>query len=234
MLGDLRDDMESILAEASSTHNLEETHAFWDHYSRAVTDHYKVDGFCKTVRHLALRFGNIDYLEIGSNKGLSMGLVCGLLKNAGASGAMVSVDPYFEGGYLEHGINRRIDKTTKAIATAFYLRRNLTVELIEQPSRTGLTQLIKQDRRFHLVYVDGSHNWLDPMIDFSLATCLTRECGVIMLDDLGLPEIRPVADFVATHLPLIHDSRRLRCFEWHSKRVFEEEYRQTSERLAEE
>ncbi len=228
----IRADVEALIREQPDYASLEPTHQFWDHYSRALSDPEKLVGFTRVADFLAGRFEAIGYLEIGSNKGLSMCLIGGLLEALGRSGTLVSIDPYYESGYDEHGIRRRIDKRTRDLALALYARRGLSVELVEMPSDEGLRGLLRGERRFEWVYVDGSHNWLSPMLDFSLSTQLMPAGGAIMMDDLSLPDIRPVADFVGEHLRKIHDSSRLRCFEWQPQRVFEERYRQTTERLS--
>ncbi len=57
------------------------------------------------------------------------------------------------------------------------------VEKIKSTSIKGLAGLITQDRRFDLVYVDGSHHSADSQSDAVFSWPMIRDRGVVIFDD---------------------------------------------------
>jgi predicted O-methyltransferase YrrM len=170
----------------------------WNFYSDALRPEI-VEGFAKTIDALNGRDGGIDYLEIGSCQGLSLTLISLLLRDRNQFGAAVSVDPYFEQGYDEgetgpyaQRLHVQIDKQTKSCAFRLYSAFDIPVELVEAPSVEGLRTLIKADRRFDLIYIDGSHERFWPAADFGMCCALLRRDGIIILDDHLWPDVEPI------------------------------------------
>ena len=110
----------------------------WNYYSNALRMEV-AKGFDLAIERLSNRKTN--YLEIGSCQGLSMGLIGTILKKKSLISSLVSIDPYFENGYIEgkHGpwredLNIRVDKSTKIQAETLYRNLQLPVRIIEKKS----------------------------------------------------------------------------------------------------
>jgi predicted O-methyltransferase YrrM len=158
----------------------------------------------------AINAPNPAYLEIGSALGMSMSIVGSLLPKGSR---LVSIDPYFETGYLEGGRGpyeqqgrNLITKHTKSDAQRLYEILGLDVSLFEVVSSEGLRQLILKGESFDLIYIDGVHEGLQPVIDFGLSLVLLKPNGVIMLDDHRWPDVRPVKELCDDHAVKIAES----------------------------
>ena len=104
--------------------------AEYNYYSDALRREI-VLGFETTLNAASSGPGGVDYLEIGSCRGLSMGLIGSMLTESGRLGSLVSIDPYFDSGFIEgkdgpygKDIRVNIDKKTKAQAQALYAELN--------------------------------------------------------------------------------------------------------------
>ena len=63
----------------------------------------------------------------------------------------------------------------------------------ETTSQKGLINLLKEDRKFHLIYIDGRHTTLTAAIDFGLSYNLLHDGGAIMFDDhISSSDIYPI------------------------------------------
>jgi hypothetical protein len=169
----------------------------WNFYSDALRPEI-IEGFVRTIDAFEGP-GQVHYLEIGSCQGLSLSLIALLLHDRNRLGSVVSVDPYFESGYeegatgpYENPLRVPIDKQTKACALRLYQELGITVELLEAPSLDGLRALIRADRRFDLIYIDGSHERLWPCLDFGMCCALLQRGGIIILDDYRWPDVEPI------------------------------------------
>jgi len=171
----------------------------WNYYSNALKQEV-VWCFEKAIQHLGDRCSRpIRYLEIGSCQGLSMSIIGRLLFRYTGIRTLVSVDPYFPGGYSEGGrslegvpVAQPIDKTTRDKALALYRTLDLPVDLREKTSTSALEELIRNEARFDLVYIDGSHEGMVPLVDCGLCWPLLTSDGVLMLDDHYWPDVHPV------------------------------------------
>ncbi|MDZ4814533.1 MAG: class I SAM-dependent methyltransferase [Pseudomonadota bacterium] len=189
---------------------LENYGATWNYYSDALRPEI-VQGFIASIDALPSDVAKIDYLEIGSCQGLSMALIGGLLQARGRLGSLTSVDPYFEKGYVENSpyevsIQVGVDKSTKERAVALYARLSLPVKIIEQTSLDGLRMLIGAGQRFQLVYIDGVHESLWPMVDFGLSCAVIVNGGVLILDDHLWPDVRPIKLLCDTHAKKVQET----------------------------
>jgi predicted O-methyltransferase YrrM len=161
----------------------------------------------------------VDYLEIGSCQGLSMGVIGSILKSHGALGKLTSIDPYFDNGYLEGGdgpwrfdFQISIDKRSRDLAFRLYEKLGLCIELIEKTSLHGLAELIRRERQYNLIYIDGSHERLNPVTDFGMCQALIAPGGVIMLDDHYWPDVAPLRELCKRHLKIVAESWKLIAF----------------------
>ena len=60
------------------------------------------------------------------------------------------------------------------------------IEVITTKSFEGLTNLIVKERKFDLIYLDGSHKTEDVFSDLMLSTFLLNDKGLIIVDDYSL------------------------------------------------
>lgn len=190
----------------------------WNYYSNALRREVAYV-FERSVIELGKSFGAVDYLEIGSAQGLSMAVIGLMLKERGLLNRLVSLDPYYESGYKEGArsvweklLTIDINKKTKENAQGLYSQLGLKVEQIEAKSLIGLKRLIRQDELFHLVYIDGSHEFINPAIDFGLSCAVTRENGIIMLDDHFWPDVRVIKELCDRHCVKVEESWKVAAY----------------------
>lgn len=124
----------------------------------------------------------LRYLEIGVNKGISALAIAKLAKALSIDVTLTGVDPYFTEGYTE-GVLRRIDKETRDKTLAFLDGAGVTLELIEASSRDAFPPLIRAHREFDVIYVDGRHERLFPLVDIGSYITLIPPGGVLLIDD---------------------------------------------------
>lgn len=174
----------------------------WNHYSDALRPEI-VEGFLRASEAITRP---VRYLEIGSNRGLSMATVALLLQHENRLTSATSIDPYFESGYDEgltgpyqHLNHVQIDKRVRDLALDLYADLGIPVESLETTSTEGLRRLIANDRRFDLIYIDGSHEALNPIGDFGLSLACLAEGGVIILDDHQWPDVSPIKNLCDRH-----------------------------------
>jgi predicted O-methyltransferase YrrM len=184
----------------------------YNYYSDALRMEI-VQGFEKTLNSMIASNRTTDYLEIGSCRGLSMGLIGTMLLNTDRLGSLVSIDPYFESGFVEgrdgpYGENNlvKVDKTTKEQAQRLYEDIGLRVELIEETSLVGLRRIVESGRRFDLIYIDGAHERLWPAVDFGLSCAALRPDGIIVLDDHLWPDVNPLKLLCDRHMERIQET----------------------------
>ncbi|MEA5620801.1 class I SAM-dependent methyltransferase [Cronbergia sp. UHCC 0137] len=63
-----------------------------------------------------------------------------------------------------------------------------------------LPQLIKQDKKYDLIYIDGSHLFEDAFLDAYFALRLLRSGGVMLIDDSTDPHVAKVISFLRKNL----------------------------------
>ena len=178
----------------------------WNFYSNTLRPEV-IEVFEKTLQ--AVPTGKdrpMAYLEIGSCQGVSMAVMGILLRLYGKSAGLLSMDPYFEGGYVEGQRapvpDRKrvwIDKKTRDGAFQLYRSLDLNVRLIEKPSAEGLCELVRGGEKFDLIYIDGNHERLNPVVDFGLSCALLNEGGILMLDDYLWPDVHAVKKICDQH-----------------------------------
>lgn len=183
----------------------------WGKYSDALRDEV-VFTFETCILELRPYVDRIDYLEIGSAQGLSMGVIGALLQNLGALGTVISIDPYFEDGYNEARALVLVNKESRNGALSLYEALGLEVRLIEKTSYEGLRQLLDEKAKFHLIYIDAYHSGLNPTIDFSLAYQLLHENGIIMLDDHVWPDVASIKRLCDRHCEKVSECWKVAAY----------------------
>lgn len=132
------------------------------------------------------------YLEIGVYEGRSA--VFMLLNVLRAGGSYTGIDWWT--GMAE---TERIARANVAKAATAH---NLPARLIRQRSDVALQQLAGAGEQFDLIYVDGSHEYLDTLRDSELAWSMLAPGGVMLWDDVGSKQFatpRAVQEFTAAH-----------------------------------
>lgn len=71
--------------------------------------------------------------------------------------------------------------------------------LIESRSDQSSVDLTRANSSFEVIYIDGNHRFDDVLVDFYLYAPLCAMRGHIVLDDMWMPSIQTVADFVRTN-----------------------------------
>lgn len=177
----------------------------WNFYSNALRREV-VKVFESCVQRLSASNQAIDYCEIGSCQGLSMSIFARLLKDADALGRLVSIDPYFSEGYVEGllGIWKKnneiiINIKTKENAYKLYNLLQIEVEHIEEISSVGLKKMVCENQRFNLIYIDGSHEGMNPLKDLGFSLDLIVKNGIIVLDDHHWQDVKVIKDLLDRH-----------------------------------
>jgi len=126
----------------------------------------------------------VSFLEIGCFEGRS---TCWLLEHMD-SGTMYSIDNFIgDGDYKLSGEELyEIAKNNIAEAT----KPNQTHILMRTTSYKGLSELILQDIKFDLIYVDGSHDPRDVLVDTCMAWGLLKNNGVMIFDDASQEKVQ--------------------------------------------
>lgn len=196
----------------------------WNYYSNALRREV-THGFHQCLKTLAADSKRFKFLEIGSCQGLSMGIIGTMAKQLFEQTMLVSVDPYFEEGYVEgegspmfnltgktEGVFINVNKRTKTHALKLYESLELSVDLIEKISSQGLSDLIKADQRFNLIYIDGSHECLNPVTDFGLSLALIENGGIIILDDHFWRDVNPLKQLADLHCEKIYETWKIAAY----------------------
>lgn len=191
----------------------------WNYYSNALKAEV-LHVFDCTLLHLASRFQQINYLEIGSAQGISMSVIGLTLQGLERCGKLVSLDPYFANGYVEgEGSPWKadkkitIDKATRDSAQVLYAGLGLKVTHLDMTSAKGLKKFVTGERQFQLIYIDGSHERLNPVIDFGLCCTILAPGGVIMLDDPMWDAVTPVKELCDLHAKKIAECWKVASYE---------------------
>ena len=161
----------------------------------------------------------IDYLEIGSAQGHSMALMGTLLQQRNRCGALVSIDPYFAGGYREGtgGPHRReyhlnVGKEMRDTALRVYGALGLEVEHIEATSQEALPRLLRDGRSFDLALIDGCHEGLVPLMDVGTALHMLRVGGIIILDDRDWDAVAPLDRLLEKELDRVASTTKMAAY----------------------
>jgi len=193
----------------------------WNYYSDALRREV-VYSFQSSIECLRHSFDKIDYLEIGSAQGMSMSVIGVMLQETGVIGDLVSVDPYFQDGYIEgagspfSNVQKiEINKKARDKALSLYKSLKLNVELLEMKSSDGLKRLLNEDRKFHLIYIDGSHEGLNPVIDFGLSYELLQPNCIIMLDDHSWNDVRGLKSLCDKHCEKVDECWKVAAYRVH-------------------
>jgi predicted O-methyltransferase YrrM len=134
--------------------------------------------FARHVLELRREVGRPRYLEIGAFEGQSLALISALLeKNC----AITVIDPFDD--YIEQpgtDMTTVYGRFTRNIAE---LDLTGITRVLRGKSIEYLPQLIAAGESFDLIYVDGSHETIDVLLDACLCWRLLAPGGLIIFDD---------------------------------------------------
>lgn len=119
---------------------------------------------------------------------------------------------------LDNGQILLTDVSQPSKALTLYGSLNIDVNILEQTSQEALLRLLKQNKRFHLVYVDGLHSGLTPTLDFGLAVHLVHDNGIVMIDDHVWPDITALKDLCDRHCQKIYECWKVAAYKIHRRR----------------
>lgn len=185
--------------------NAESIDSSWNLYSGALRPEV-CSGFYEVVKRISLVQSSLDYLEIGSAKGISMAFMGLSAKDNGLSFEGTSFDPYLEEGYLEgaeHPVHYlESDKNYLApisssdLDSAKFLWKSfdLSVKQYRDTSTKNFTDLLISNNKheYDLIYIDGLHAGLTPLTDIAFSTLFIKDGGYIILDDWHWECVYPV------------------------------------------
>ena len=83
------------------------------------------------------------------------------------------------------------------------------VRVIEKYSATALPELIGEQQRFELIYVDGSHQFEDVLMDFVFCHELLTIGGMILFDDSTDSQVAKVLRFIDANYNEIYERQLL-------------------------
>jgi predicted O-methyltransferase YrrM len=129
-----------------------------------------------------------DVLEIGCAHGTSAMVILNALINTNG-GKLTSVDPFQSAQWSNVGAynaNKIIEqnKTDKIIKH----------EVIEKFSSKALDIFINNNKYFDVIFIDGSHGFLDVVIDIFCSIKILKKGGYLILDDVLHTGVKMVVD----------------------------------------
>ena len=128
--------------------------------------------------------------ETGCAKTLEIGLAYGystiwILDALKPGGSHIAVDPFQLGEWRGIGLHQ-----------AKRLGNKVSFALVEDYSIHALSDLIRRRESFDLIFIDGNHRYDDVLVDFYLADQLLKPGALLAFDDMWMPSIRTVMDFI--------------------------------------
>ncbi len=130
-------------------------------------------------------------LEIGCAMGISTLAVLYVLQTLGG-GSHVAIDPNQTG-------NGPDQWSSIALAMVGAAGLSANFQLLEEPSHIALPRLLASGDRFDLIFIDGWHSFDYTFVDYFYSDLLLREGGILVFDDVGMPQVHEVCRFVETH-----------------------------------
>jgi hypothetical protein len=186
--------------------------------------------FAFAIDYLFQQFNSpssLNYLEIGSARGLSMGFIGTYTKSRGIQFSGLSVDPYFETGYSEgaqnpYNITFNIPDYIAPINVshrdkAILLWNELQLNVI-QKRRTSVTAfqeefLSEYVGEMDIVYVDGLHKDLTPMIDTVFSFRMLKNNGLIILDDWHWETVLPLKQCLDLSCKKVYETWKIAIYQ---------------------
>jgi len=158
-----------------------------------------------TIRNLQLEYKPERTLDTGLSVGGSCLVFLQTHKDLGAAPRKqhVAIDPYQSGN---HYVGEAGLLAVEQADLSGYL------DFKEDFSELCLPELLRENARFDLIYIDGFHLFENVLIDFYYSARLLTEGGVILFDDCANPSVRKVIQFIQANCNAIFVELDLRPF----------------------
>lgn len=140
------------------------------------------------LQDLIYQFKPCACVETGCGQGISTLAILYALERLGSGGSHLAIDPLQTSAYKGAGV--------AAVERADLSGR---FELMEEPSHLVLPRLLDQQRRFDFIFIDGHHSFDYVFVDFFYADLLLKEGGILVFDDVWMPQVHHVCWFLQTH-----------------------------------
>ena len=129
-------------------------------------------------------------LEVGFSYGGSALAIAATHRDLGRAGSRqhTVIDPYQVDGWDSAGLAA----IGRAGLGAF-------VDFRSEPSALALPALLRQERRYGLIYIDGSHFFDDVFVDAYYGFRLLADDGVMLFDDCTTDHVAKVVKFITTN-----------------------------------
>ena len=129
----------------------------------------------------------IKSLEIGFAYGFSTVWILDALRSRIGS-RHIAIDPFEITLFCGIGLEQ-----VKRLSTA------PVFEWIAEHSIHALSRLIKSGEKFDFIFIDGNHRFDDILVDFYLSDQLISPGGLMVFDDVWMPSVQTVINFILTN-----------------------------------
>lgn len=128
-----------------------------------------------------------NILEIGMADGISS---IAILQALDGKGSLTSIDPYQSSFWNKNGINN---------IKNLNLDKNHT--LIEKFDYIALPELLNQNMRYDLIFIDGSHIFDHVILNNFYADMLLNKNGFLINDDMYMPAVEKAYKYIKNNYP---------------------------------
>ena len=141
------------------------------------------------IRVILLKENCLNTLEIGLAFGASALTFLSTLKEIDNSSSNHSaIDPFQKRDFANSAINR--------IKNA---KLDQKFNFFDSPSYEVLPELLKNKKKYDLIYIDGSHRFEDIFVDFYYSSLILEMNGIILFDDCTRLDAYKVIKFIKTN-----------------------------------
>ena len=126
-----------------------------------------------------------NVLEVGMANGTSALYICQAMKE-NKSGTLISVDPFQSTQWRSIGMLN--------IKRAKLQDHH---ELMETTSDLALPELLKEQREFDMIFVDGMHLFDYTLLDIYYAAKLLKKGGILVVDDIKHRGVKKAIDYIS-------------------------------------
>jgi predicted O-methyltransferase YrrM len=126
----------------------------------------------------------LNTLEIGLAYGISTMFICEAHRDH-AGGMHVAIDPFQKSYFQNIGI-----RNVESAGLSGFL------EFMELPDWLALPDLVKQGRKFDMVFIDGLHHLDAVLLDFFYGDLLLPPGGYMVFDDSSYPGVHQTIDYI--------------------------------------
>ena len=130
-------------------------------------------------------------LEVGMAYGISSLYIAQALLDSGREHVHhVAVDPFQSSQWASIGV-------TNLLSAGLSNKERFT--LVEKESFRALPALVDEGRVVDMILLDGMHTFDYTLVDFFYADLLLRDGGILVLDDLQMPSVQRVKNYIETN-----------------------------------